>query len=100
MTFISDNQPSEILEPSKEPCNFPAAFIPPQFSSVLSFWLFPTASLRNDHLNAMLLQEIFIQLITIVCFIADKFFWQFGEKTALQHRFRQLLRVQRPHHSS
>lgn len=90
MTFISDNQPSEILEPGKKPFDFPASFIPPQCSSVLSFWLFPTAPVRRDHLNAMLFQEIFVQLVTVVCFIADKFFWQSGEKTAVQCRFCQL----------
>jgi hypothetical protein len=54
MTLIPDNQPSEVLKPSEKPFYFPTAFASPQFSSVLSFWLFSAAAVRGNHLNAML----------------------------------------------
>jgi hypothetical protein len=62
MTLISDNQPSEVLQPSKKPLNFPAAFIPPQLPSILSFWLRPVAAMWCDQLNIVLFQKIIIEL--------------------------------------
>jgi hypothetical protein len=55
MTLISHNQPSEILQPSEKPLDFPAAFtfIPPQLPSVLNCWLRAVAAVRRDHLNAI-----------------------------------------------
>ena len=90
MTLISDNQPSEILKPSEKSFNFPTAFIPPQLSSVLSFWLFPAAPVRGDHLNTILFQNIFIEIIAVIRFVTDKFFRHSGDKEAVKRHFGQL----------
>jgi hypothetical protein len=90
MTLIPDNQPPEILKPSEKPFNFPTAFIPPQLSSVLSFWLFPAAPVRGDHLNAILFQNIFIEIIAVIRFVTDKFFRHSGDKETGNCHFGQL----------
>jgi len=90
MTLISDNQPSKILQPSEKPFDFPAAFIPPLLPSVLSFWLRPVAAMWRDQLNAVLFQKIIIELVTVVCFVANEFFRLSGNEKAVKCRFRQL----------
>ena len=72
MRLISDNQPSEILKPGEKPFDFPAAFVSPQFPSVLSFWLCSVAAVRGSQLNAMLFQKVFIGLIAVISLVADK----------------------------
>ena len=90
MTLISDNQPSQVLQPSEKPFDFPAAFIPPLLPSVLSFWLRPVAAMWCDQLNAVLFQKIIIELVTVVCFVANEFFRLSGNEKAVKRRFRQL----------
>jgi hypothetical protein len=90
MTLISDNQPSEILQPCEKAFNLPTAFISPQFSSVLSLWLFSAAPMRRNHLNAVLFQKSIIKFVAVIRFVADKFFRHSGDEKAVQHRFRQL----------
>jgi len=90
MTLISDNQPSEILKPGETPLDFPAAFISPQLSAILSFWLRPVAAMWRDQLNTLLFQKITIDLVTVVCFVANEFFRLSGNEKAVKGRFDQL----------
>lgn len=89
MTLISDNQPSEILKPGKEPFNLPAAFMPPKFPPVLSFWSCPVAAVRGNQLNTMLFQKVFIELIAVIRFVANKFLRHFLEEEAVKRGFGQ-----------
>jgi len=89
MTLISDNQPPEVLQPGEKPFDFPAAFIPPQLPSVLSFWLRPVAAMWRDQLNAVLFQKIIIELVTVIGFVANEFFRLSGNEKAVKCRFRQ-----------
>ena len=94
MTLMPDHQPPEVLKPSEKPFNFPAAFRPPQLSSVLSFWLLPVAAVRTDHLNTLLFQKIFqkisMEAVAVIRFIADKFFRQAADEETVKRSFYQL----------
>jgi len=90
MTLMPDNQPPEVLKPGEKSFNFPAAFTPPQLSSVLSLWFLPVAAMRGGHLNAMLFQNIFIKIIAVIRFVTDKFLRHSGDKKAVKCHFGQL----------
>ena len=90
MTLISDNQPSEVLQPSEKPFDFPAAFIPPQLPAILSFWLRAVAAMWCNQLNAVLFQKIIIEHVAVIRFVANEFFRLSGNEKAVQCRFRQL----------
>ncbi len=74
MTLISDNQSHEVVQPSEKAFNLPSALIPPELPSVLSFWLRAVAAVWRDHLNTVLFQEIIIELVAVISFIANEFF--------------------------
>lgn len=90
MTLISDNQPPEVLKPSEKPFNLPAAFIPPQLPSVLSFCFCSVAAVRRDHLNALVFQKFSIEIVAVIRFVADKFFRHSADEEAVKGGFRQL----------
>ena len=71
--FISHQNPPEILQPRKQPFNFPAPLVAPQFSSVLRFRLLPIALVRRNHLNRER-RQFLIQRIRVIGFVADQAF--------------------------
>jgi hypothetical protein len=73
MTLISDCQSPEVLKPGKKPFGFPAAFMPPELSAVLSFWLRAVAAMRRNQLDAVLFQKIIIERIAVTGFAPTSF---------------------------
>jgi hypothetical protein len=62
MPLKSDCQPPEILRPGEKAFDFPAAFMPPQLPSVLSFDFGCVAAGRSSQLNAFF-QKFSINLV-------------------------------------
>ena len=90
MPLMPDSQPPEVLEPCEKPFNVPAAFMPPQLSSVLSLWLLPVAAARAGHLNALLFHEIIVETAAVMRFAADQFFRRPADEEIVKRSFRQL----------
>jgi hypothetical protein len=71
MPLISDCQPPEIFRPGEKAFDFPAAFMPPQLLSVLSFDFGSVAEVRSSQLNTFF-SEVFHQSRRSG-FVTDKF---------------------------
>ena len=50
--FVSNHQPSKVLQPRKKSFNFPSTPIAPQFSAILSRRLFTIRAMRRNHFNS------------------------------------------------
>ena len=72
MVLVSDNQSSVILKPGKESFDTPSTPITSQLSTVLRFGPFPASTMRGDQFNTPVIKKCAIQLITVVCLIADQ----------------------------
>ena len=60
----------EVLQPSKEPFDFPAATVAAQHAAILGLGLFSAASMGGDHLDG-LVGELSVERIAVVGFVAD-----------------------------
>ena len=71
MVFIANNEFSEILQPGKEPFDFPSSAVSPQHSAVLGGCFSPILFMGSDKLNTFLCQRL-IQRITVVGPVSDQ----------------------------
>ncbi len=76
MIFVTHNYSPKVLQPRKQPLDFPSPFVTAQFSSVLRFRLFAIRFVRRNQLNIKLFQ-LFIKRIRVICFVADYLSWTF-----------------------
>jgi len=95
MVFVADNYSSEILKPGKKSLHFPSASIAPEPSSVLSFGLLSSTSVRGDHLNTALKKKLYIKAVTIICLITNETVRCMLDKTAVYRCLNQLYFVWR-----
>lgn len=73
MIFIAHQNPPVVLQPRKQPLDFPAPLVAPQLPSVLCLCLLPVALVRRDHLDVKPC-HLRIQRIGVIRFIADQSF--------------------------
>ena len=59
------------MEPGKQPFDFPAPTVAPQFAPVLGFGPAAVRLVRRDQRDAVLLSQALIQRIAIVSSVAD-----------------------------
>jgi hypothetical protein len=71
--FIAHLNPPVVLQPRKQPLDFPAPLVAPQLPPVLRLRLLPVALVRRDHLNVECLQ-LRIQRVRVVRLVADQSF--------------------------
>ena len=83
MVFVSDNQSPEVLEPGKQAFDLPSAPVTPQFPAVLGTRLFPSPTVRGDHLNTAFTQKLIVKFIAVVSFIANQFIRRIPRKAAI-----------------
>src|SRR6266404_2069648 len=76
------DQSAEIVEPSEEALDFPAAAVTAQFAAVLCALAAAVVFVRRDEPDAVLLPEALVQWIAVVGAVADHSFW-FGSREAL-----------------
>jgi hypothetical protein len=79
------DESAEVVEPSKETLDFPAAAVAAQFAAVLSALPAAVEFVRGDELDAMFVPKALVQRIAVVGAVADHSFW-FGSREALLDR--------------
>jgi len=70
ISFVSNDQPAEVLQPGKQPFNFPPTTIPSQASQILSF-VFPVTAVRRDQFDAKRV-EFCVELVGVVGIVTDQ----------------------------
>jgi hypothetical protein len=73
--FPAADESAEVVKPSEEALNFPAAAVAPQFPTVLGALATAIVLVGRDEPDAMLLQQALIQRIAIVGTVTDHSFW-------------------------
>src|ERR1041384_1665571 len=73
MILITHQNPPVVLQPRKQPLDFPAPLVAPQLPPALRIGLPTVALVRRNHLNAER-PKLCIQRVRIVGFIADQSF--------------------------
>ena len=71
LSFPTDDQSAEVLQPCKRPLNRPSSLITPQFTAILIFLLLIIFSIRANQFDASFGQSL-TQRITVVPSICDK----------------------------
>ena len=94
MIFISDHQPTEIAQPGKQTLHLPASFVATQRSSILCLWFLAVASVRRNHLYAMLSKRC-VQRIRVIGAVSDESVRQFVHQYVFQCGFYEFDLVRR-----
>ena len=89
MVFVSYNQSSKILDPSKQSLDFPSASVAAKFAPVLSGQPFTALSMRCDHVNATVFIKLLVKFIAVIRLIANKSVRGIFRKTAIDGGFNQ-----------
>ena len=95
MILVANWQTSKIMQPGKEPFNFPASLVTPEFTSILSLWLFPVGLVWRYHLNAILIFQPLIKRVAIIGFITYQKIRCFVQKPFVDCLFNQFHFVRR-----
>ena len=72
MVFVAHHNSTKILQPREQSFDFPAAFVSPQFASVLRFCSFAIRLVRRNQFNSEICSQLFVERIRVVCFIANQ----------------------------
>jgi hypothetical protein len=81
--FPAADQSAEVVKPSEEALDFPAAAIAAQFATVLGALAAAVVFVRRDELDAVFLPEALVQRIAVVGAVPDHSFW-FGSCETLR----------------
>lgn len=76
MVFVAHHNSTKILQPREQPFDFPAAFVTPQFSSVLRFFSFAIRLVRRNQFNSEILRQLFVERVGVVSLIANQTLWR------------------------
>ena len=71
MIFPAANQSAEVVEPGKEPLDFPAAAVPAQFAAVLSVFAAANVLVRRDQSNAVFSPQTLVERVAVVGTVTD-----------------------------
>lgn len=89
MVLPADDQPPEVMEPSKKSFHSPAPTVSPQWTAILSGFPALTA-MRCDHLDAIAVDQISVQAVAVVSFVADQSRRERGEEAVPEEAFDEL----------
>jgi hypothetical protein len=84
VVFPSGDEPAGVVEPGKEPFDFPATTIAAQRPAVLGAP--PPRAIRRDHLDAVLVAQLGVEQITVVPTIPDQSRREFAEEAGVEGR--------------
>jgi len=90
MVLVTHNQPPEVLKPSKEPLDFPAASITAELSTILGALSSALSAMRGNQFNTAFTQKPLIQWIAVVGLIANDSIRRIWGKAAVDGRLNQL----------
>ena len=82
LMFPAADQSAEIVKPSEEALDFPAAAVTTQFAAVLGILPAAIVLVRGDEPDAVFVPETLVERIAIVGAVADHSFW-FGSRETL-----------------
>ena len=85
--FPSRGESAEVLQPSEQSFDFPAAQIATQWSAVLSSFSF--SPIGRDHLDAMLIAKPLIEGITVVGLVPNQPLWHGSDMSLRERAFDQ-----------
>jgi hypothetical protein len=80
MKVEASRNTTELLQPRKQPFDFPSSLIAAQWSAILRGGFLSVRLVRRNHLNA-LLSQLFVQRVGVVSLITYESFGAFGNKT-------------------
>ncbi len=76
----SRDEPAEVVHPGEEPFAFPALLVATKFAPVLGFA--PITAVRGDHLDAVFILELLVELVRVVSLVPDQSSGEFIEKAS------------------
>ncbi len=80
MELPSGDESPEVVHPGEESFDLPAFLVATKLSPVLSFA--SVAAVRGDHLDAVFVFEFLVELVGVVCLVADQSRGQVVEKAS------------------
>jgi hypothetical protein len=95
MTFPTHQQAAEVLQPCKQPLDFPPTFVTSKFSPVLALPAGAITTVRRDQLDSVLLGEPIDHRVTVICPIANQSFRLVGHEAVLDGSFDEFLLMRR-----
>ena len=78
--FPSCDEPAEVVHPGEEPFDLPALLVTAKLAPVLRFA--SVAAVRGDHLDAVFVFELLVELVGVVSLVSDQSNGQFVEKAS------------------
>src|ERR1700693_907672 len=89
--FVANYQAAEVVEPGKEPLDFPSALEPAQRSAILGFALHSaSAAMGRDHFRAEAGEHFLVERVAVIGFVPDQPFWNVGDKPRFERLADQL----------
>jgi hypothetical protein len=82
LIFPAANQTAEVMEPGKEPLDFPAAAVPAQLATILSVFAAANVLVRRDESNAVFSPQTLVERVAVVSTVTDHSF-RFGSRETL-----------------
>ena len=89
MVFVSNDKPSEVLKPGKEPFDLPSSAVRSQLPSILGFRFLAPLTMWRDHFNLAFIKQSLIKAITVIGFVADQLVWSILGKASVYGCFNQ-----------
>jgi hypothetical protein len=80
VVFPSRDEPAEVVHPGEEAFDLPTLLVAAKLAPVLCFA--SVAAVRGDHLNAVFVLELLVELVRIVGLVSDQSGWEFIEKAS------------------
>jgi hypothetical protein len=71
ITFLSNNQAPEVVQPGKQAFDFPPSLVAPQHTPILGLELCAIAAMRCNHFNPLLLQSL-VKWVTVISTISNQ----------------------------
>jgi hypothetical protein len=95
MTFPTHQQAPEVLQPCKQPLDFPPTLVTSKFSPVLALPAGAITTGRRDQLDSVLLGEPIDHRVTVISSIANPSFRLVGHEAVLDCSFDEFLLMRR-----
>ena len=88
VVFPSRDEPAEVVHPGEEPFDLPSLLVAAKLATVLRFA--SVATVRGNHLDAVFVFELLVELIRVVGLVPDQSSGQFVEKASGKNFFNKL----------
>jgi hypothetical protein len=89
LMFPAADESAEVVKPSEEALDFPAAAVTTQFAAVLGVLPAAIVLVGRDEPDAVFLQQVLVERIAVVGAVADHSFWLGSRETLREGRFNE-----------